>query len=39
MAVMTELLKQVGRKVRELPEADQNEVADVLTSVVSRAGR
>ena len=39
MAVMTKLLKQVSGKVRELPEADQNEVAEFLTSVVSRKGR
>lgn len=39
MAVMTKLLKQLSSKVRERPEADQDQVADILTSVVSRKGR
>jgi hypothetical protein len=33
---MTKLLEQAIAKVRELPEADQDEAAEVLLSVVSR---
>lgn len=36
MADMTKLLEEAIKKVRELPEADQNEAAEMLLSVASR---
>lgn len=35
---MTKLLEQAIAKVRELPEADQDEAAEVLLSVVLKHG-
>lgn len=36
MADMTKLLEEAIKKVRELPEADQNEAAEMLLSVASK---
>ena len=33
---MTKLLEEAIKKVRELPEADQNEAAEMLLSVASK---
>jgi predicted transcriptional regulator len=35
---MTKLLEEAIKKVRELPEADQDEAAEILLSVASRKG-
>jgi predicted transcriptional regulator len=35
---MTKLLEEAIRKVRELPEADQDEAAEILLSVALRKG-
>lgn len=37
MPGMTKLLEEAIQKVRELPEADQNEAAEMLLSVASKA--
>jgi len=35
---MTKLLEEAIKKVRELPEADQDEAAEILLSVASKRG-
>ena len=35
---MTKLLEEAIKKVRELPEADQDEAAEILLSVASKSG-
>jgi predicted transcriptional regulator len=35
---MTKLLEEAIKRVRELPEADQDEAAEILLSVASRKG-
>ena len=37
MSRMTKLLEEAIKKVRELPEADQNEAAEMLLSVASKS--
>jgi predicted transcriptional regulator len=35
---MTKMLEEAIKKVRELPEADQDEAAEILLSVASKKG-
>jgi hypothetical protein len=37
MSRMTKMLEEAIKKVRELPEADQNEAAEMLLSVASKS--
>jgi predicted transcriptional regulator len=37
MPSMTKMLEEAIKKVRELPEADQNEAAEMLLSVASKS--
>ena len=37
MPGMTKMLEEAIKKVRELPEADQNEAAEMLLSVASKS--
>jgi predicted transcriptional regulator len=37
MPAMTKLLEEAIKKVRDLPEADQNEAAEMLLSVASKS--
>jgi ABC-type nitrate/sulfonate/bicarbonate transport system substrate-binding protein len=36
---MTKMLEEAIKKVRELPEADQDEAAEILMAVASRKGK
>ena len=36
MALMTKMLEEAIKKVRELPEAEQDEAAEILMSVASK---
>ncbi len=36
---MSKMLEEAIKKVRELPEADQEEVAEMLLSVASKSGK
>jgi len=36
---MTRLLEEAIKRVRELPEADQDEVAEILLSLASKRGQ
>lgn len=38
MACMTKMLEEAINKVRELPEAEQDEAAEMLLSVASKTG-